>query len=154
VGALACALTVAATFTAQPACLSARAQSAADKPGLDGPPMDDLQKADRIYAFRKAASSGPERGREIFYYKCWFCHNEFTKDVPKLTGLFQRPTLLSGAPVSDQAVKNQIRKGGAGMAAYKYSLSENDLNDLVSFLRAGCCWNSDAPPLNPAYRAR
>ena len=157
--ALACALTVGATFTVRPACLPAHAQSIADKPGLDGPktelpPMDDLQKADRIYTFRKAASSGPERGREIFYYKCWFCHNEFTKDVPKLTGLFQRPTLLSGAPVSDEAVKNQIRNGSADMAAYKYTLSEDDLNDLVSFLRAECCWNSDAPPLNPAYRAR
>ena len=156
---LACALTFAATVTAPPACLPARAQST-DKPGLQGPPMedlpqmDDLQKADRIYTFRKAASSGPERGREIFYYKCWFCHNEFTKDVPKLTGLFQRPTLLSGAPVSDEAVKNQIRNGSADMAAYKYTLTEDDLNDLVSFLRAECCWNSDAPPLNPAYRAR
>jgi mono/diheme cytochrome c family protein len=159
--ALACALTVAiVTVAARPACLPARAQSTADKPRLAGPPMDDLpqmddlQKADRIYTFRKAASSGPERGREIFYYKCWFCHNEFTKDVPKLTGLFERPTLLSGAPVSDEAVKNQIRNGSADMAAYKYTLSEDDLNDLVSFLRAECCWNSDAPPLNPAYRAR
>jgi mono/diheme cytochrome c family protein len=152
--ALACALTFAATVTGWPVCLPARAQSTADKPGLDGPPMDDLQKADRIYTFRKAASSGPERGREIFYYKCWFCHNEFTKDVPKLTGLFQRPTLLSGAPVSDEAVKNQIRNGSADMAAYKYTLSEDDLNDLVSFLRTECCWNSDAPPLNPAYPAR
>jgi len=156
---LACALTFAATVTAPPARLPARAQST-DKPGLDGPPMedlpqmDDLQKADRIYTFRKAASSGPERGREIFYYKCWFCHNEFTKDVPKLAGLFARPTMLSGAPVSEEAVKNQIRNGSADMAAYKYTLNEDDLNDLVSFLRAECCWNSDAPPLNPAYRAR
>jgi len=129
------------------------AQAAADKPAAGGPPMDDLQKADRIYQFRKAAASGPERGREIFYYKCWFCHNEFTKDVPKLTGLFQHPTLLSGAPVNDETVKNQIRNGSADMAAYKYTLSEADIDDLVSFLRQECCWNSDAPPANPAYRA-
>jgi hypothetical protein len=51
-------------------------------------------------------------------------------------------------------VKNQIRNGSAGMAAYKYALSETDLNDLVSFLRAACCWNSDAPALNPVYRVR
>ena len=155
--ALACAVTVAAAVAARPACVPVRAQSSADKPGPQTdelPKMDDLQKADRIYTFRKAASSGPERGREIFYYKCWFCHNEFTKDVPKLTGLFARPALLSGAPMSEEAVKNQIRNGSADMAAYKYTLSEDDLNDLVSFLRAECCWNSDAPPLNPAYRAR
>jgi len=112
------------------------------------------QRALEIYEFRKAAASGPERGREIFYYKCWFCHNEFTKDIPKLTGLYQHPTLISGEPVNDETVKNQIRNGSANMAAYKYALSEADLNDLVAFLREKCCWDSDAPPLNPRYRAR
>lgn len=157
--ALACALTAAAAFAAWPYCLSPPAQAAGDKAGLEGPasdkpPMDALQKADRIYTFRKAAVSGPERGRELFYYKCWYCHNEFTKDIPKLTGLFGHPTMLSGVPVSVEAVKNQIRNGSADMAAYKYTLSESDIDDLVSFLRTECCWNSDAPPLNPAYRAR
>jgi mono/diheme cytochrome c family protein len=118
------------------------------------PAMDYLQRSDQIYDFRKAANSGPERGREIFYYKCWFCHNEFTKDIPKLTGLYQHPSLISGEPVNDETVKNQIRNGSADMAAYKTTLSEADLNDLVSFLREECCWNSDAPPPNPAYRAR
>jgi len=114
--------------------ISATAQQASDKP----PPMDELQKADGIYEFKKAALSGAERGREIFYYKCWFCHNEFTKDVPKLEGLFQHSTLWSGQPVNDETVKNQIRNGSADMAAYKYTLSEADLNDLVAFLREKC----------------
>jgi mono/diheme cytochrome c family protein len=112
------------------------------------------QRALEIYEFKKAAASGPERGREIFYYKCWFCHNEFTKDIPKLTGLYQHPALISGEPVNDDTVKNQIRNGSTNMAAYKYTLSEADLNDLVAFLREKCCWDSDAPPLNPRYRAR
>jgi len=127
----------------------AAAQQATDR----SPPMDELQRADQIYQFKKAAVSGAERGREIFYYKCWFCHNEFTKDVPKLEGLFTHATLWSGQLVTDDTVKNQIRNGSADMAAYKYALSEDDLNDLVAFLREKCCWNSDAPPLNPAYRA-
>ncbi len=118
------------------------------------PAKDYLQRSLEIYEFKKAAQSGPERGQEIFYYKCWFCHNEFTKDVPKLEGLFQHATLISGQPVNEETVKNQIRNGSANMAAYKYTLSEADLNDLVSYLREKCCWNSDAPPLNPRYRAR
>src|SRR6201997_4228692 len=85
--------------------------AAQQAPG-NAPTMDELQKADKIYQFKKAAASGAERGREIFYYKCWFCHNEFTKDVPKLTGLYQRGTLLSGLPVTDENVKNRIRNGG------------------------------------------
>jgi mono/diheme cytochrome c family protein len=115
---------------------------------------DYYQRSLQTYEFRKAAQSGPERGREIFYYKCWFCHNEFTKNAPPLAGLYQRDTLLSGLPVNDDTLKDRIRNGGAGMAAYKYTLSEADLNDLVSFVREKCCWDSDAPPLNPSYQAR
>jgi mono/diheme cytochrome c family protein len=114
---------------------------------------DYNQRALEIYEFKKAAQSGAERGQEIFYYKCWFCHNEFTKDVPKLTGLYQHPQLLSGQPVNDETVKNQIRNGSANMAAYKYTLSEADLNDLISYIREKCCWDSDSPPPNPRFRA-
>jgi mono/diheme cytochrome c family protein len=118
------------------------------------PAKDYDQRALEIYEFRKAAASGPERGQEIFYYKCWFCHNEFVQGIPQLTGLYQKPNLLSGESVNDDTVKEKIRNGGAGMAAYKYTLSDADLNDLVSYLREKCCWDSDTPPLNPRYRMR
>jgi cytochrome c5 len=137
--------------------LSASAQEPAQqgaKPEAKPVAKDYYQRSLETYEFRKAAQSGPERGREIYYYKCWFCHNEFSKTAPQLTGLFQRPTLLSGLPVNNETVKDRIRNGGDGMAAYKYTLSEADLNDLVSFVREKCCWDSDAPPLNPRYQAR
>src|SRR6516162_9238751 len=118
------------------------------------PAKDYNQRALEIYEFKKAAASGPDRGQEIFYYKCWFCHNEFTKDIPKLAGLFQRSTLLSGEPVNDHTVKGKIREGGPGMAAYKYTLQDPDIDDLVSYLREKCCWDSDSPPPNPRYRGR
>jgi mono/diheme cytochrome c family protein len=117
-------------------------------------PKDYNQRALEIYEFRKAARSGPERGQEIFYYKCWFCHNEFTKDIPKLEGLYKRAALLSGEPVNDANVKEKLRNGGPGMPGYKYALNDADLNDLVSYLREKCCWNSDSPPPNPRYIAR
>jgi mono/diheme cytochrome c family protein len=118
------------------------------------PAKDPYQRSLQVYEFRKAAQSGPDRGQEIFYYKCWFCHNEFTKDIPKLTGLYQHAALMSGEPVTDDTVKEKIRNGGPGMAAYKHALSESDLTDLVGYLREKCCWNSDSPPPNPHYRAR
>jgi cytochrome c5 len=139
------------------ACLlssSAIAQQTAPQGAPKPIAKDYYQRSLETYEFRKAAQNGPERGREIFYYKCWFCHNEFTKNAPQLTGLYQRGTLLSGLPVNDDNVKDRVRNGGAGMAAYKYTLSEADLNDLVSFVREKCCWDSDAPPLNPRYQAR
>ena len=72
-------------------------------------PKDPYQRSLQVYEFRKAAQSGPDRGQEIFYYKCWFCHNEFTKDIPKLTGLYQHTALMSGEPVTDDTVKEKIR---------------------------------------------
>jgi mono/diheme cytochrome c family protein len=133
--------------------LGAPAQQAAAPNAKTGAPIaDPYSRALQTYQFKKAAASGPERGREIFYYKCWFCHNEYTKNAPQLTGLFKRETLLSGLPVNTDTVKDRVRNGGEGMAAYKYTLSEADIDDLVSFVREECCWNSDAPPLNPAYK--
>jgi mono/diheme cytochrome c family protein len=133
----------------------AAAQQAAPDAKTGTPMRDPYSRALQTYQFKKAAASGPERGREIFYYKCWFCHNEFTKDIPKLTGLYQHPAMIAtGGPVNDEAVKNQIRNGSANMAAYKTTLSEADIDDLVSFIRTDCCWNSDAPPHNPRYIAR
>jgi mono/diheme cytochrome c family protein len=148
---------IAAILVAQGIGREAVAQEAASagaSPQSSAPVRDNYQRSLETYEFKKAAASGPERGREIFYYKCWFCHNEYTKQAPQLTGLFKRETLLSGLPVNDDTVKDRIRNGGAGMAAYKYTLSEADLNDLVSFVRDRCCWDSDAPPANPRYRAR
>ncbi len=140
------------------ACVLASPAIAQQPAPAGGPPKpvakDYYQRSLETYEFRKAAQSGPERGREIFYYKCWFCHNEFTKHAPPLAGLYQRGTLFSGLPVTDDNVKNRIRNGGEGMAAYKYTLSEADLDDLVSFVREKCCWDSDAPPLNPRYGSR
>jgi cytochrome c5 len=120
----------------------------------NAPAKDYNQRALEIYEFRKAATSGAERGQEIFYYKCWFCHNEFTQGIPRLDGLYQKGKLMSGENVTDATVKEKIRNGGPGMAAYKYALSDADLDDLVSFVREKCCWDSDTPPLNPRFRAR
>jgi mono/diheme cytochrome c family protein len=113
---------------------------------------DPYQRSLAIYEFKKAAQSGPDRGREIFYYKCWFCHNEFAKGAPALKGVFQRDKLLSGRPTTEDGIKDEIRNGGAGMAAYKYTLNEADLNDLVAYIREQCCWDSKRTPPNPRYR--
>ncbi len=113
---------------------------------------DPYQRSLAIYEFKKAAQSGPDRGREIFYYKCWFCHNEFAKGAPPLKGVFQRDKLLSGRPTTEDGIKDEIRNGGAGMAAYKYTLNDADLNDLVGYLKDQCCWDSNSPPPNPRYR--
>ena len=131
-------------------------QASVQSPSSEATVTDNDQRSLRIYEFRKAANSGADRGREIFYYKCWFCHNEFagSTSAPDLATVYKRPKLLSGRPATDDGIKDEIRNGGEGMAAYKYVLSEADLNDLVSFIREQCCWDSTSPPPNPRYRGR
>jgi len=132
----------------------AQQQAAAPKPAPPLEPVmrDPYPRSLAIYEFKKAAQSGPDRGREIFYYKCWFCHNEFAKGAPALKGVFQRDKLLSGRPTTEDGIKDEIRNGGAGMAAYKYTLNDADLSDLASYLKDQCCWDSNSPPPNPRYR--
>lgn len=126
----------------------------AKKKEIKEPEKDYNQRALEIYEFKKADRSGSERGEEIYYYKCWYCHNEYAKGAPQLKGLYQRSKLISGQPVNDDTVKEKIRNGGPGMAAYKYVLNDEDLNDLASYLRTKCCWDAENPPKNPRFRAR
>lgn len=128
------------------------AQPAAPRAEVPALGRDPDQRSLKIFEFKKAADAGPDRGREIFYYKCWFCHNEFADGAPKLAGVYQRGKLLSGRPATDDGIKDEIKNGGAGMAAYKYTLTDADLNDLVGYIRDHCCWDSKSPPPNPRYR--
>jgi mono/diheme cytochrome c family protein len=123
-------------------------------PEADAPPADYNQRSLEIFEFKRVATSGAGRGKEIYYYKCWFCHNDFAEGAPKLVGVYQRGTLITGRPATDDGIKEQIREGSAGMASYKYTLSETDIDDLVTFIREGCCWKDDEPPLNPRYVAK
>ena len=72
--------------------------------------------------------------------------------------LYKRPRLISGQPVNDQTVAAKIKNGGPNMPAYQYTLTEQDLADLVGFLREGkCCWEDfeeKEPPRNPRYKAK
>ena len=63
------------------------------------PPAKDYnQRALEIYEFRRNVQSGPARGEEIYFYKCWMCHNENAQGgAPKLVGLYKRANLVSGA---------------------------------------------------------
>ena len=91
----------------------------------------DVPRAVEYYSYNRVAKSGPARGEEFYYFKCWPCHNEFQKVAPQLKDLYQRGKLLSGQPVTDEAVKDKIRNGGAIMPAFRYELNDADLADLV-----------------------
>ncbi len=116
---------------------------------------DDYQRSAQIYRYQTSGKSGAPRGEEIYYYKCWMCHNKYTKGGPPLADLYQRKALVSGQPVNDDTVKEKIRSGGPKMPRFGTTLVAADLDDLVSYLKGGkCCFEGDDPPPNPNYRSK
>ena len=115
---------------------------------------DDLQRSLRLDTYRVVADSGAGRGENIYFFKCWMCHNQYAKSAPLLKDLYQRKNLVGGALVSDDTVTAKIKEGGPFMPAFKFSLSDADIADLRAYFHSGtCCADGENPPLNPWYRA-
>jgi len=115
---------------------------------------DDLQRSLLLDTYRIDGHSGAARGEVIYAFKCWMCHNKYTKSAPYLADLYQRPTLVSGSPVTDENVAAKIKDGGPLMPSNSHNLSDSDVADLVAYIRSGkCCVEGENPPMNPWYRA-
>jgi mono/diheme cytochrome c family protein len=90
----------------------------------------------------------------IYRHKCFVCHNKFQREAPRLEGMFQKDTMVTGVVPIDENVKAQITNGGAGMPAFRTTLSEADLADVVTFLHdPNCCVSGEYLPHNPRYLA-
>ena len=124
------------------------------KSGKDIPVTDDLQRSIKLDTYKLDADSGAARGENIYFYKCWMCHNKYTQSAPYLKDLYKRPNLMLGKPVNDETVTEQIKAGGPGMPAFGTTLSDSDIADLRAYIREGkCCVEGENPPPNPWYRA-
>jgi streptogramin lyase/mono/diheme cytochrome c family protein len=121
---------------------------------------DTLQRSTKVFTFQQAAPEGPARGQEIFYYRCWTCHNSYTAVAgspgPLLETLYERSTMMSGQPVNDANVEAKIRNGGPLMPGFRHTMSDADIADMMSYLKSGdCCLASGGVnlPANPSYTA-
>ena len=65
--------------------------------------QDPYQRSADHYFFRASAASGPQRGEELYFYKCWFCHSALAERAPVLEDLFDRPGMTG------QRVAQKIR---------------------------------------------
>jgi virginiamycin B lyase len=118
---------------------------------------NELQRSTGVYAYAMAAKSGAVRGEVLYYYKCWFCHNDYARaagsPAPALKDIFKRANLVTGEPVNDETVANHIRKGSPQMPSFGTTLKDADVGDLIAYLHNGCCYEETKPPQNPWYRA-
>ena len=124
-------------------------------------PVDKYDRNATLWASQRAGyESGWQHGQELYYMKCWMCHNEYTittdktgQAAPSLRDVAQRMTA--------QGIAERIRNGSPGMPAYTL-MSESDIDDLATYLIEKCgtfelgggCFDEHNPPPNPLYRAQ
>src|ERR1700675_1516721 len=65
---------------------------------------DDLQRSAKLDHYKLLADSGASRGENIYFFKCWMCHNQYAKSAPLLKDLYKHEVLTSGDPVNDDTV--------------------------------------------------
>src|SRR5579872_6502773 len=115
------------------------AQTPASSDGGEDQTTDTLQHSVRIDNYTLVGNKGEDRGETIYYFKCWMCHNKYTKSAPYLKDLFQRENLSSGDRVDEHTVAAKIKEGGSRMPAFQYSLTDTDISDLMAYLHSGKC---------------
>lgn len=148
-------------------------QQAPAKPAAAPAPqgVDPYDRNAMLWAMERVGKTPVERGQEIYYMRCWICHNEYTiaaestpaYAAPSLRDLFKRERLRNGRPVTDETLTAQIRSGGPQMPAYSpANLSDKDVADVIVYLKEKCgtfargsgCFDEHNPPPNPRYRAQ
>ena len=138
---------------ARPAMAGRSSDGASDTP-TSAAYRDDLQRSYRTDHYLEVAESGVDRGENIYWHKCWACHNKYQQAAPTLEGLFKQPALITGVPVNEENVAAHIKKGGPGMPSFRTTLSDSDVMDVVSYLHSEkCCVEGEHLPANPWYRS-
>jgi mono/diheme cytochrome c family protein len=73
--------------------------------------------------------------RAIFQRQCAVCHGR--KGEGQQIGTLSVPALSAGRPASDsdERLFAQISNGGNGMPSFKFSLTDEQIKDLIRFVR-------------------
>ena len=127
----------------------AKAGGSSDKADAPTPAAlhDDLQRSYRTDHYLEVAENGVDRGENIYWHKCWACHNQYQQAAPTLEGLFKRAALITGVAVNEENVAAHVKKGGPGMPSFGTTLSDSDVKDVVSYLHSDkCCVEGESLP--------
>jgi mono/diheme cytochrome c family protein len=84
-----------------------------------------------------AAKGDAAKGKEVFG-QCAVCHNADSTEQkmgPGLKGLFQHDKLANGKKVTEATVREKINEGGNGMPPFKDTLSDQEKDDLIAYLK-------------------
>ena len=97
-------------------------------------------QSDRVSS--TSASSGltekEMRGRGLFLQSCSLCHlppPEFKPRMRQSSGPILNGLFKDAKPDKEKAVREVIAKGTQNMPGFRYSLSSQEMDDLVAFLK-------------------
>lgn len=78
------------------------------------------------------------RGKQVYDVYCGICHyatSEEKKIGPGLKGIYKRGKFEDGKKVDDRSMRTWIEKGGKDMPAFEETLSREEINALIAYLR-------------------
>ncbi len=85
-----------------------------------------------------AADGDAKKGEAAVSDNCAVCHNTDSTEMkigPGLKGLYKREKLVNGKPVNDANVKALITEGSGGMPPFGDSVSNDDKDNIVAYLK-------------------
>jgi mono/diheme cytochrome c family protein len=77
-------------------------------------------------------------GRHLYQQDCGSCHDAHSvpgQNGPSLKGILKKPFLPSGLPANERFVRQTILSGRNMMPAVGSAFTQQQLNDLVTYLR-------------------
>lgn len=97
-----------------------------------------------LYSGCKAApqlSPQEAEGKHLYSVRCAHCHEEndlqLKKVPPDLHGVFTHTTLPSGAVATDEEVRRVVLSGKGMMPAFAGRFTDEQMADLIAYLRTG-----------------
>jgi len=86
----------------------------------------------------KATAGNAAKGKALYKDNCGICHysaNTAKKIGPGLKGIYKRGKFADGKKVDDASMQEWILKGGVDMPSFEGALTEEQIRDLVAYLR-------------------
>jgi cytochrome c5 len=84
------------------------------------------------------ANQASFQGQQVYQRVCAGCHDatdlHLIKDPPHLDSLFRKPTFPSGAPATDDGLRNVILHGRGIMPPFEQALTADDVNALIQYM--------------------
>jgi len=80
-------------------------------------------------------------GRHLYQVRCGHCHEDndlgLKKVPPDLHGVFDRKSLPSGIPATDEAVRHNVLAGRGMMPGFAGRFTEEQMAELLAYLHTG-----------------